>query len=95
MSAFSRCKHDSRPIQIQCAARSLCACWAGEHTQSCSPYHAAADSGCAVLGCDAGPAGWVDRFAGKPRKGSDILVQALEREGVDTGGLLVQHVIVS
>lgn len=36
----------------------------------------------------------MDRFAGKPRKGSDILVQALEREGVDTGGLLVQHVIV-
>lgn len=33
----------------------------------------------------AGPAGWVDRFAGKPRKGCDILVQALEREGVETG----------
>lgn len=30
------------------------------------------------------PAGWVDRFADKPRKGCDILVQALEREGVDT-----------
>jgi hypothetical protein len=28
----------------------------------------------------AGPAGWVDRFQGKPRKGCDILVQALERE---------------
>jgi len=27
---------------------------------------------------------WVDRFAGGIRKGSDILVQALEREGVDT-----------
>jgi acetolactate synthase-1/2/3 large subunit len=27
---------------------------------------------------------WVDRFAGAPRKGADILVQALEREGVDT-----------
>jgi hypothetical protein len=46
---------------------------------------------CAVLGCGAGPAGWVDRFAGKPRKGSDILVQALEREGVDTGGQQDQH----
>jgi hypothetical protein len=35
----------------------------------------------------AGAAGWVDRFgAGKIRKGCDILVQALEREGVDTGG---------
>jgi acetolactate synthase-1/2/3 large subunit len=30
------------------------------------------------------PAGWVDRFNGQPRKGCDILVQALEREGVDT-----------
>ncbi len=30
------------------------------------------------------PAEWVDRFNGGPRKGSDILVQALEREGVDT-----------
>jgi len=27
---------------------------------------------------------WVDRFNGEPRKGCDILVQALEREGVDT-----------
>ena len=26
---------------------------------------------------------WVDRFDGGPRKGCDILVQALEREGVD------------
>lgn len=26
---------------------------------------------------------WVDRFGNEPRKGSDILVQALEREGVD------------
>eukprot|EP00879_Flechtneria_rotunda_P010504 GHRR01010981.1.p1 GENE.GHRR01010981.1~~GHRR01010981.1.p1 ORF type:complete len:614 (+),score=177.29 GHRR01010981.1:610-2451(+) len=32
----------------------------------------------------AGPAGWVDRFNDQPRKGCDILVQALEREGVDT-----------
>lgn len=40
-----------------------------------------------VFVCVAGPAGWVDRFgAGKARKGCDILVQALEREGVDTGG---------
>lgn len=40
----------------------------------------------------AGPAGWVDRFgAGKPRKGCDILVQALEREGVDTGGECVGY----
>jgi thiamine pyrophosphate-dependent acetolactate synthase large subunit-like protein len=27
---------------------------------------------------------WVDRFDGEARKGCDILVQALEREGVDT-----------
>lgn len=27
---------------------------------------------------------WVDRFNGQPRKGCDILVQALEREDVDT-----------
>eukprot|EP01026_Neomeris_dumetosa_P069847 TRINITY_DN6927_c1_g1_i3.p2 TRINITY_DN6927_c1_g1~~TRINITY_DN6927_c1_g1_i3.p2 ORF type:complete len:342 (+),score=54.98 TRINITY_DN6927_c1_g1_i3:106-1026(+) len=27
---------------------------------------------------------WLDRFNGDPRKGCDILVQALEREGVDT-----------
>ena len=26
---------------------------------------------------------WVDRFGNNPRKGADILVQALEREGVD------------
>ncbi len=26
---------------------------------------------------------WVDRYGNEPRKGSDILVQALEREGVD------------
>jgi hypothetical protein len=43
--------------------------------------------------CPAGPAGWVDRFAGKPRKGSDILVQALEREGVDTRKQ--RHVLIS
>lgn len=30
------------------------------------------------------PVEWVDRFNGQPRKGCDILVQALEREGVDT-----------
>ena len=29
-------------------------------------------------------AGWTDRYGGDARKGSDILVQALEREGVDT-----------
>lgn len=27
---------------------------------------------------------WVDRFGDQPRKGCDVLVQALEREGVDT-----------
>jgi acetolactate synthase-1/2/3 large subunit len=27
---------------------------------------------------------WADRYGDEPRKGSDILVQALEREGVDT-----------
>lgn len=31
----------------------------------------------------AGPLDWVDRYGDQPRKGSDILVQALEREGVD------------
>ncbi len=31
----------------------------------------------------AGPADWVDRFGSEPRKGADILVQCLEREGVD------------
>ncbi|KAG2450930.1 hypothetical protein HYH02_004203 [Chlamydomonas schloesseri] len=30
------------------------------------------------------PADWVDRFGNEPRKGADILVQALEREGVDS-----------
>lgn len=30
-----------------------------------------------------GPKDWVDRFGTKPRKGADILVQCLEREGVD------------
>ena len=31
----------------------------------------------------AAPREWVDRFGDQPRKGCDILVQALEREGVD------------
>lgn len=26
---------------------------------------------------------WVDRYGNEPRKGADILVQALEREGVN------------
>eukprot|EP00198_Chlamydomonas_reinhardtii_P005832 XP_001695168.1 acetolactate synthase, large subunit [Chlamydomonas reinhardtii] len=30
------------------------------------------------------PADWVDRYGSEPRKGADILVQALEREGVDS-----------
>ncbi|KAK2079712.1 Agglutinin-like protein 1 precursor [Prototheca wickerhamii] len=30
------------------------------------------------------PAEWVDRFGNAPRKGCDILIQALERQGVDT-----------
>lgn len=30
------------------------------------------------------PAEWVDRYGTAPRKGADILIQALEREGVDT-----------
>ncbi|GIL77942.1 hypothetical protein Vretimale_6526 [Volvox reticuliferus] len=30
------------------------------------------------------PADWVDRFGSEPRKGADILVQCLEREGVDS-----------
>ncbi len=30
----------------------------------------------------AGAAEWVDRYGSEPRKGADILVQALEREGV-------------
>ena len=29
-----------------------------------------------------GPAEWEDRYGSEPRKGADILVQALEREGV-------------
>lgn len=29
-------------------------------------------------------ANWTDRFGAEPRKGSDVLVQCLEREGVDT-----------
>lgn len=32
----------------------------------------------------AAPKNWVDRFEDKPRKGADILVQSLEREGVET-----------
>ncbi len=30
----------------------------------------------------AGGEEWIDRYGGEPRKGADILVQALEREGV-------------
>ena len=32
----------------------------------------------------AGAEEWVDRFGSEPRKGADILVQSLEREGVQT-----------
>ena len=31
-----------------------------------------------------GSQGWEDRYGKEPRKGADILVQALEREGVQT-----------
>ena len=31
---------------------------------------------------ETGAAEWVDRYGSEPRKGADILVQALEREGV-------------
>jgi hypothetical protein len=34
-----------------------------------------------LSGINPGAAEWVDRFGGEPRKGADILVQALEREG--------------
>ena len=35
---------------------------------------------------------WVDRYENEPRKGSDILVQSLEREGVDqVGGCTSRH----
>jgi hypothetical protein len=47
--------------------------------------------GCSVTGCalqalaaECWGAGWVDRFGDEPRKGCDVLVQALEREGVTT-----------
>jgi hypothetical protein len=47
--------------------------------------------GCSVTGCafqvlaaECCGAGWVDRFGDEPRKGCDVLVQALEREGVTT-----------
>ena len=35
-----------------------------------------------VLLADNCPRDWVDRFGNEPRKGCDIVVQALEREGV-------------
>jgi acetolactate synthase-1/2/3 large subunit len=44
---------------------------------------AARQAAAASLASEA-PREWVDRFNGQPRKGCDILVQALEREGVDT-----------
>lgn len=44
---------------------------------------AARQSAAASMASDP-PVEWVDRFNGQPRKGCDILVQALEREGVDT-----------
>ncbi|KAI8475274.1 MAG: acetolactate synthase [Monoraphidium minutum] len=37
----------------------------------------------ATMDAESAP-GWVDRFHGEARKGCDILVQALEREGVET-----------
>ncbi len=36
----------------------------------------------AFAGADVPPYNWTDRYGNQPRKGSDILVQALEREGV-------------
>ena len=37
-----------------------------------------------LTGASAGASQWVDRFGQQQRKGSDILVQALEREGINT-----------
>ena len=37
-----------------------------------------------------GPEEWVDRFGSEPRKGADILVQCLEREGAYRCSLLLE-----
>ena len=37
-----------------------------------------------------GPEEWVDRFGNEPRKGADILVQCLEREGAYRYSLLLK-----
>jgi hypothetical protein len=49
-----------------------CAWASGNRSKAAHMWH---------LSC-AGPAEWVDRYGSEPRKGADILVQALEREGV-------------
>ncbi len=37
-----------------------------------------------LIVCAAGASEWVDRFGRQQRKGADIVVQALERENVNT-----------
>ena len=44
--------------------------------------HASSDNMSAHNMLLSGPAEWEDRYGSEPRKGADILVQALEREGV-------------
>ena len=55
------------------------------HSAAATPAElAAARAAAAASLASAPPPEWADRFGGRPRKGADILVQALEREGVTT-----------
>ena len=51
---------------------------------SFQPQLEAARQSAAASLAGAGAAEWQDRFGSEPRKGADILVQCLEREGVQT-----------
>ncbi|PRW05900.1 acetolactate synthase isoform A [Chlorella sorokiniana] len=74
--------HSSRPER---AALQTCATMAKDFSNkaSAAELEAARQAAAASLASEP-PKEWVDRFAGQARKGCDILVQALEREGVDT-----------
>ncbi|KAI7837667.1 hypothetical protein COHA_008528 [Chlorella ohadii] len=74
--------HSSRPER---GALQTCATMAKDFSNkaSAAELEAARQAAAASLASEP-PKEWVDRFNGQPRKGCDILVQALEREGVDT-----------
>ncbi|PSC68409.1 acetolactate synthase isoform A [Micractinium conductrix] len=81
----SRLPQRSHVARPEHGALQVCATMARDTSNKASAQEleAARQSAAASMASEP-PVEWVDRFNGQPRKGCDILVQALEREGVDT-----------